>query len=361
MISILDKLSLKVYEKDKSIKCSIPSYRNDLERSVDLYEEIARVYGYDNIPIAETFSGSYSSLNKDKNLLSKKISNMLSNSGFNEHFSNSLLSKKETMLFEDSNNVEIANPLSLEMQFLRNSLIPGLMKAVEFNLNHGNLDFKLFEIGEIHKLINANNSNRYIQNSHLGIAWCCFGSKNWKNKNKFDFFDVKGEIDQIFKGLALNFEYVKINNEIQLHLNKKKIGFVKSINDIDSNLLKNKSEVFFAEINIDQLKNNFINNKNKIMAYSQFPAIERDISILISKEFSYKEITDLISKAGGDLLNEISLFDLYVDKDIDVDKHSLSFSLKFSSSTRTLKDKEVDNLMDEIIQLLIKKFKITQR
>ena len=361
MISILDKLSLKVHEKDKSIKCSIPSYRNDLERSVDLYEEIARVYGYDNIPIAETFSGSYSSLNKDKNLLSKKISNMLSNSGFNEHFSNSLLSKKETMLFEDSNNVEIANPLSLEMQFLRNSLIPGLMKAVEFNLNHGNLDFKLFEIGEIHKLINANNSNRYIQNSHLGIAWCCFGSKNWKNQNKFDFFDVKGEIDQIFKGLALNFEYVKINNEIQLHLNKKKIGFVKSINDIDSNLLKNKSEVFFAEINIDQLKNNFINNKNKIMAYSQFPAIERDISILISKEFSYKEITDLISQAGGDLLNEISLFDLYVDKDIDLDKHSLSFSLKFSSSTRTLKDKEVDNLMDEIIQLLMKKFKITQR
>ena len=97
------------------------------------------------------------------------------------------------------------------------------------------------------------------------------------------------------------------------------------------------------------------------MAYSQFPAIERDISILISKEFSYKEVTDLISKAGGDLLNEISLFDLYVDKDIDVDKHSLSFSLKFSSSTRTLKDKEVDNLMDEIIQLLMKKFKITQR
>ena len=69
-------------------------------------------------------------------------------------------------------------------------------------MNHGNLDFKLFEIGEIHKLINANNSIRYIQNSHLGIAWCCFGSKNWKNQNKFDFFDVKGEIDQIFKGLA---------------------------------------------------------------------------------------------------------------------------------------------------------------
>ena len=136
MINILNKLSLEVLEERKSIKCTIPSYRNDLERSVDLYEEIARVYGYDNIPIAEFFSGSYSSLKKDKNLLSKKISNMLSNSGFNEHFSNSLLSEKEMMLFDDSKNVEIANPLSSDMQFLRNSIIPGLIKAVEFNLNH---------------------------------------------------------------------------------------------------------------------------------------------------------------------------------------------------------------------------------
>ena len=87
------------------------------------------------------------------------------------------------------------------MQFLRTSIIPGLIKAVEFNLNHGNLDFKLFELGEVHKVINTNNTNRYIQNSYLGIAWCCFGNKNWKNQNKFDFFDVKGEIDQIFKKL----------------------------------------------------------------------------------------------------------------------------------------------------------------
>ena len=102
------------------------------------------------------------------------------------------------MLFDDSKNVEIANPLSSDMQFLRNSIIPGLIKAVEFNLNHGNLDFKLFEVGEVHKVINTNKTSRYIQNSNLGIAWCCFGNKNWKNKNEFEFFDVKGEIDLIF-------------------------------------------------------------------------------------------------------------------------------------------------------------------
>ena len=361
MINILNKLSLEVLEERKSIKCIIPSYRNDLERSVDLYEEIARVYGYDNIPIAEFFSGSYSSLKKDKNLLSKKISNMLSNSGFNEHFSNSLLSEKEMMLFDDSKNVEIANPLSSDMQFLRNSIIPGLIKAVEFNLNHGNLDFKLFEVGEVHKVINTNKTSRYIQNSKLGIAWCCFGNKNWKNKNKFDFFDVKGEIDLIFKNLDVNVEYVNTNNEIQLHLNKKQIGFIKTMDDIDSNLLKNKSEVFFAEINIDQLKNNYVNNRTRIVPPSQFPSIYRDISILISKTFSYSEIKNVISNAGGDLLKQVSLFDLYVDKDIDKDKHSLSISLEFASNTRTLKDKEIDDLMDRVIQVLKNNFKITQR
>ncbi len=361
MINILNKLSLEVFEEEKSIKCAIPSHRNDLERSVDLYEEIARVYGYDNIPTAETFSGSYSSLKKDKNLLSKKISNMLSNSGFNEHFSNSLLSEKEIKLFEKSKNVKIANPLSSDMQYLRNSIIPGLIKAVEFNLNHGNLDFKLFELGEVHKVINTNNTKRYIQNSYLGIAWCCFGNKNWKNQNKFDFFDVKGELDQIFKNLDINVEYVNTNNEIQLQLNKKQIGFIKTMDDINPNLLKNKSEVFFAEINIDLLKNNYVNNKAKIIPPSQFPSIDRDISILISKEFSYSEITGLISNTGGDFLKGISLFDLYVDKDIDKDKHSLSISLEFSSTTRTLNDDEIDNLMDKIIQALKNNFKITQR
>ena len=210
-------------------------------------------------------------------------------------------------------------------------------------------------------MLNTNNTKRYIQNSYLGIAWCCFGNKNWKNQNKFDFFDVKGELDQIFKNLDINVEYVNTNNEIQLQLNKKQIGFIKTMDDINPNLLKNKSEVFFAEINIDLLKNNYVNNKAKIIPPSQFPSIDRDISILISKEFSYSEITGLISNTGGDFLKGISLFDLYVDKDIDKDKHSLSISLEFSSTTRTLNDDEIDNLMDKIIQALKNNFKITQR
>ncbi len=361
ILDILNRLSISTLESKNFIECTIPSYRNDLERPVDLYEEIARVFGYDNIPVSESFSSSYISMTPDRNIINKKIANILSMNGFNEHYSNSLLSDQQTSLYSNEMDVELDNPLSSDMRFLRNSILPGLAKAVEYNMNHGNRDFKLFEMGEVHKRINLKDGSKYVQSTLLGLSWCCLESKDWKNKDKFDFFEAKGDIDNIFQILGLDVFYNDNNNKVDIILNKKVIGFIVPPNRIDAKLLKTGADVYFAQISLDDMKNLYTNNKTKISLPSNFPNIERDISILVSKDYSYKLITDNIYDIGGTLLKGISLFDLYIDKKIDNDKHSLSISLCFSSPDRTLQDKDVDTLMDKIIKELKDKFEIIQR
>ena len=363
MVKILKKLSITTKVDKKNIKCLVPSYRNDLERSVDLYEEIARVYGYDNIDSTDSFNSSFSIIQHDAHKIRKYLSDILSMNGFNEHYSNSLFSEKENSLFSKNRDIEITNPLSSDMKYLRNSIIPGLINAVAFNINHNNKNFKLFEIGSIHKKITTKNGNRYIEENSLGLSWCYLTKKDWKDKSTFDIFDVKGEIAYIFNLLGIPMEFKYKDNLLCILSNKKKIGYLTTIKDINSKSLKNNPNVYFAEFQIDILDSLYgqIMKKNKISMPSQYPTIERDISILISKDITYKDITDNISESAGLLLQEISLFDLYVDKDIDNDKHSLSLSLLFSSKDKTLKDAEIDTLMITILKNLKNKFQIIQR
>ena len=131
-------------------KCDIPTFRNDLEREVDLSEEVARVIGYDNIPPSHNFSGSYSSFVDDDQKLDSLIRLHLSSNSFHEHFSNSLQSQKDVEKFSMAQAVKIKNPLSQDMAFIRNSIIPGLLKAADYNEKRQEKGFKLFEIGAVH-------------------------------------------------------------------------------------------------------------------------------------------------------------------------------------------------------------------
>ena len=361
--TILNSLSIKTKDVKGGMICNIPSYRNDLDRSVDLYEEIARVYGYDNIKSVENFNCSYSTIENDKNNTNKYISTIFSMNGFNEHYSNSLYSDYETSLFTNNMDVEIDNPLSSDMKFLRNSIIPGLMKAVNFNINHGNKNFKLFEVGAIHKKIIAKKINNYIQENSLGIAWCSLSKKDWKNNAILDIYDVKGEIQNIFNMLNFEIDFKEKNGLLELSISNKKIGHLMTPDYLDTKLLKGKPNVYFAELNMDIVSKIYSQNnkKDKIKTPSPYPTIERDVSILISKDVHYENISKEILKSAGILLKDISLFDLYIDKSLDKDKHSLSISLLFSSDERTLKDNEVDEAMNRIIESLKNKFNITQR
>ena len=362
IMNIFNQLSIKVEESGDLFKCEIPSFRNDIEREVDLHEEVARVYGYDNIEYSESFSSSYSCVKNDKHIRLKKISAILSLNGYHEHYSNSLLSDKENDLFTSGMDVEISNPLSKDMKYLRNSIIPGLIRALSHNINHGNKNFKLFEIGTIHKKIKSKNENKYIQENHLGIAWNCIDVRDWKEKNSFDLYSVKGDIQYLFNMIGVDIDFDNKNNAISVLCNKKTIGRILNTSDIGSKLFAKHEGLFLAEFNLDIIDKILSSSESiKAIPPNPYPSIERDISFVIDKDIKYQEISDTIISVSGKLLKNISLFDLYEGKNINKGYHSLALSFLFNSDSRTLVDDEIDQVIDKIIKTLEEKYNIVQR
>jgi phenylalanyl-tRNA synthetase beta chain len=355
---IFDNLNIVM---DDKMKYLIPSYRNDLNFEVDLYEEIARVYGYDNIPSNLNFTFPSDSFIDDNELVDQKVRNFLSANGFNEHYSNSLYSKDDCLLNNKYKPVRLINPLSNEMQYIRNSLLPGLLRATSFNERRGKNFIKLFEIGNI-TFIDTKSYSGTSQQKELMVVWLGDIVKHWKNPIKQDIYSIKGEIKSMLNMLNISKVTFEMNrNNIDVLVNKEIIGYIKLI---DKKIMSNynlSNNVFICSINIDLL-NNYYNKGNIIYnkIYS-YPSIERDISILINKKFSNQEIQDVIIGNGGQYLKDVELFDLYQGGGVSEESKSLAYSLKFNSNDRTLTDKEIDIEVNKILKKLKDTFKVIQR
>ena len=359
--NIFNSLSIDCSKGDNSFKCSIPTYRNDLNYEVDLYEEIARVYGYDNIPSNINFTFPSDSFVEDNELIDYKIRNFLSSNGFNEHYSNSLYSKDDCLLDDKYKPVKLINPLSKDMQYIRNTLLPGLLRAVSFNERRGKDFIKLFEIGNI-TFSDKKSYSGTKQLKKLMIVWFGDVIKHWNNPLKQDIYSIKGEVKSLFNMLNIvDVTYKVDENIIDIFVKKEKIGEIKFIDKKNIDNFNISSKVSVCSINIDLLNKYYKRGNivyNKIYSY---PSIERDISILINKKYSNQEIQELIISSGGEYLKDVELFDLYQGQGITEESKSLAYSLKFNSNDRTLTDKEIDVEVNNILKTLKNKFKIIQR
>ena len=252
---IFKKLSINVKVDKNNIKCKIPSYRNDLDREIDLYEEVARVYGYNNIPISKIFNNSYSSVIDDCNSLNNKMKFMLSSKGFYEHYSNSLYSDKVLNDFNTFETSEIINESSLDMKYMRNSLLPGLLKAVSFNEKRGQNYFKLFELGRVHSTIKSYNKEQ----DNLGFVWYGQNNEHWNSKGSADIFYAKGELLSFLKQLNVidvkykveESEMSKIN--INVYSKKTCIGYMRILDSSLKDKYDIKGPIVISEIYIDQI------------------------------------------------------------------------------------------------------------
>ncbi|MAN35703.1 MAG: phenylalanine--tRNA ligase subunit beta [Candidatus Marinimicrobia bacterium] len=357
---IFSLLNINCSKEINSFNCTIPSYRNDIEFEVDLFEEVARVYGYNNIPSNNNFYVPSNSFINDQELLDDKIRNFLSSNGFNEHYSNSLYSKKDCDLNSDLKPVKLINPLSIEMEYVRNSLFPGLMRAVSFNQRRGKKFIKLFEIGNISFLCRES-SSKTSQIKKVMLVWVGDKINHWNNPLYQDLFSIKGELKSLFNMLnILNVNFKLNDKKLDVLIGKKVIGYLKSV---DKNNLKSfgiSSDIFVCSIDLHHLFKYF-NNKIVYNKIYSFPSIERDISILINKKYTNEEIVNSIFQNGGEYLNDVELFDLYEGNEIPKDSKSLAYSLKFKSNSKTLTDKEVDIFFDKILNVLKSSFKAKQR
>ena len=209
--NIFVSLQITHTKQNGSFQCIIPSFRNDLEREVDLYEEVARVIGYDNIPSSAQFTGSYNSFVEDDQKLDSLLRTQLQAIGFHEHYSNSLQHEKDTLHFAGGDAVQLKNPLSQDMAFIRNSITPGLLMAASYNEKRQEKGFKFFEIGAIHNQSKKSPTGTN-EKFHLGLLWYGEAQSHWRRYEDRDLFRCKGEISQMLQSVGITNLSVKIGN-----------------------------------------------------------------------------------------------------------------------------------------------------
>jgi len=354
---IFDLLNISYKKEDDIYLCVVPSYRNDLEREVDLFEEVARVFGYDNIPEEFSFTSNYNTFIKDEQLSFNKLRDISASNGFLEHYSNSLISEQLCQLFSKQPSIQLSNPLSQEMAFLRNSLIPGLLNAVSINERRQQSRFKLLEIGQIHKKVEAKETTS-VESSAFGLVWYDNANPHWRQIPQFDIYQAKKDVFIILKKMgcknlkvketeALGFEYA-----LEIKNKKIRIGIIGLISKKMLNQFNINNDVIIFDGDLQKLSSVSEKNIHRYKAISQFPIVTRDIALLVNLNISAGKLTSTIKQFGGDILTTVKLFDLYEGKELGHNKKSMGYSLKFQSNEQTLNDKIIDKTIQKIISAL---------
>jgi len=362
--NILQNLGFKILSKNTSeVKLEIPSYRIDVTREVDIIEEILRIYGFNNIPILKKLN---SSINKSRKINREKvqhvISEMLVGMGFSETLNNSL-TKSEYYgrfggeIFHPDFNVQMLNPLSKDLDVMRQSLLFNLMETVTYNQNRQNPNLKLYEFGKIYK----KNETNYFENNRLII--CLTGLKDkesWDSRKEVHtYYSIKEIAISIFKRIGLDAlikekELSKslLYDGVSLFVLNNKIGEIGWVSAKIKDYFGLKNDVFIADLDWDKIIESIKFNKIKYTELAKTFAVRRDFSLLINSSVNFSEIKSIAEKCDKKILKEVRLFDVYEGKNLEEGKKSYAVSFMFQDAEKTLKDSQVDQIMDKIrIQL----------
>ncbi len=367
-VNILKKLGLQVIlESEKEVRFAIPTYRPDLEREVDLIEEIARINGYDNIPTISKISISLGA-RVDHSEFTDRMKMVASGLGFYEMINNPLQSEKVAGLIGEK--ISLLNPQSMDMAYLRTSLIPGALLTVARNINVGEKDLALFEIGNV---FNKKSEDSEIKSfadfteseNMLFLLTGKIQETTWCEEAKAaDIYDLKGVINSLLSKISLD----NVLNDSYYHNEDTifNLSFAKELENlqignggkIKSEVLKQfdiKQDVYCFEFNLEELKKIKI-KKKKYSEPLKFPKSVRDCAFIFDKEIKYEDIEKFIKKSSSGLLGSVTLFDLFENESLGENKKSLAFTLEYYSDERTLTEEEVEKEFSSLIKAVTKKF-----
>ena len=364
VISILRDLEIDIVDsKDDGLTLLIPPYRADVRREVDVIEEILRIYGFNNVTIPSklnTIITSNESNNSEK--ISASISNLLSNNGFNEIMNNSLTKDKYSTLIPEldiSHNIKLLNPLSQDLNIMRQTLLFNGLENIAYNLNRKNKDLKFYEFGKTyHKIDDKNIEKKHLQILVIGRI----SSENWNSKNQdVDFYFIKKLVESVLSKLGINnFDSISkpgFGRSLSVTYSlghKKLVSFGKVSNEI-CNYFDISEDVFMADFNWDNILKITKKNKIKYKDISKFPSMRRDLSLLLDKSVTFEELKDIAVNTDNRILKKINLFDVYEGKQLSKDKKSYSLSFIFEDESKTLTDKIIDKIMNKLITSFIDK------
>ncbi len=369
----LNGIEISTVQLDEdTLQVIAPSFRVDLEREVDLVEEVARLKGFNNIPTTlPTVPMSFSEQESSRTLRQQLVSILVSQ-GLNETVNYSFTAERhfdELQLPEDDQlrkSVRILNPLTDDQGIMRTMLLPGLLVNVKHNLNRQNNDVALFEIGKIFLPVDGNEQpNEEMRLMAVFSGRRTPGSSVYHyGEDTVDLLDVKGVAESIFKELRLAIDvvsgedasnYLEPDNFVNITNNNKKLG---SIGKINKSVLKKfgiKQEVFILDINLEQVADHKPAERS-FKQLSRYPAVKWDLAIIVSETVGAGDIIKTIKDSNLSLVKSAEIFDVYRGKPISSGEKSVALSVTYHSEEKTLDDETVGKVHKKVIDLVLSKF-----
>ncbi len=371
IVKILEDLDIEVLATShEGLKLLIPTFKVDVRREVDIVEEILRVYGYNNIEIPEKVNSSVSLRQKpDLERIQNMVADYLVGQGFTEIMNNSLTKAayiEKSAVFDQDHSVELLNPLSTDLNIMRQTLLFGGLEVINYNQNRKINDLKIFEFGKIYKRKSAatlkTGVENYFEEKHLALFTTGkMEAENWNSRQvKTDFYTAKGIVESIIKRLGIDRKKITmIENSsddfvytLDYVVND---NVVVSVGEVSKKLLKSfdiKQPVYVADFNWDKIINLIPARDLTYRAISKFPAVRRDLALIVDKAVTFESLKQVASKAERKILKEVGIFDIYEGDKIPEGKKSYALSFVLQDENKTLTDKIIDKAMRRIQQAL---------
>lgn len=369
---LLESIVIKARHAGKdALLVTAPSFRGDLSREVDFIEEVARLDGYEKIPVKLPVVSLTTSTRIKSHAVANICRSVLSGLGFYEVINYSFMDKRATKLLkisetdEQNRHVHLLNPLTEEQSVLRTSLIPNLLSTVCSNLNKWNSNLRLFEIGKI--FIDQGESRQPVEKTCLTSI--CTGLRHPEgvhfSRDEVDFFDIKGGMEAVFQALGISgysldqavesAPYLRREAAARIVLDLKTLGFVGEMDPSVCEGFDIKERVFIFELSFDDLVETYKGLK-VFKPLPRYPAVMRDMAIIVSEAVPASQILHMINEQGGDIIENVFIFDVYQGRQVERGYKSLALRVIYRSSEKTLEDEEVNAIHQRIVNDILSKF-----
>ena len=365
--NILKTLGFSIQDKKRSMKVTVPEFRKDIKNAVDITEELARVYGYGKIPLTVPRIVGNIKIKDFTSILKERTSQALTRLGLNEIITYSLINKDSVngLSVNESETVNIKNPLSIDQEIMRPTMLPGMLGVISYNLNRKAKRLSLFENGKIYK----EKKNSYVEESVVSIALSGVKEESWRiQSQEFNFFDIKGTFERLLMDLGIT--NIAFKSCAKKEFNKDAASTVEHqgevigcLGEVSRRICEKfdiEKRILYGELYTEKLIKRVKLDK-KYIPLSRYPSIKRDISIIADKHIISSEITSIIKEVGKPLAKKASLISSYRGKQIPEGKQGLLYRVEFRSDERTLEDTEVDRLHSAIKQTLSEKLPLSFR
>lgn len=362
MRQIFSDLELKS-SGNEVLEVTVPTFRPDLEREIDLIEEVARMEGYDKIPDSVTNIGPLLTPSHYEDSFMAELRIVLTSAGFDEILGHGLAGSDQAILLNpDLPQLNIANPVSEDLNIMRNCLALTAFSVVEYNLSHRNMDLQLFEIGKAY--FPPDKNGNWVEEQRLSLALAGNSDGHWRLKPRpLDFYDLTAACERVTEHFRLPpFEYLPVESDLfapdqsfDIRLKGNSIGLIGRVSETLARKFGIKHTVYLAEI----ILSSFIERGRPSVESRSlpiFPAAPRDLALVVSESVKAADIVATVKLAAGELAESVSIFDLYAGDQIESGKKSIAIAISYRSSKGNLSSEEVDEKQGQVISALKKKF-----